>query len=118
MSETYTDLFGEVRQWRDVPVSERKGKYKPYPHGWAGHPGRGPAGETCNSCEFKIKLSAGNKTFYKCIKAKHRWTGSVNTDITLKTAACEFFERALSKTMRRLGIGLRNRNAFESKPSP
>lgn len=117
-NDTYIDLFGEVRRWRDIPAPERNAKYKPYPHGWAGHPGQGPEGETCNTCEFKIKLKSGSKKFYKCIKAKHRWTNSVNTDITLKTAACEYFERALSKTMRRLGLGLQRRGVFESKPLP
>lgn len=115
---TYTDLFGNVCRWKDLPAPERKAKYKPHSHGWAGHPGQGPPGKTCKDCEFKFGMTPGNKKVWKCLKVKHLWTRSINTDITLKTPACEHFEAALSKTQRRLGLGLRGRSPLEIKPLP
>lgn len=88
--EKFINLFGEEET---VYVYEA-GK----PHGYASTPGRGPAGQTCRTCEHRVKLSAGNKTFYKCGKNRHNWGSSIASDIVLKTPACNLWEATLSKT--------------------
>jgi len=72
-------------------------------NGYAAQPGGGPPGETCGSCEFKIKVGRGRKAYWKCMKfhsprTSHQWSGSVSSDIRLKSPACRFWEAALSKT--------------------
>lgn len=113
-----TDLFGVA-----VTVSEPRlltaggnVKRKETPNGYAARPGSGPAGETCKTCEFKyqVEIRSGRK-FWKCLKVQHRWSGCYASDIRLKSPACSFWEQALSKTPRKLGLGLRRRSPLEMK---
>jgi hypothetical protein len=80
------DLFGEVAR---PEVSAREKRYQP--KGYAGQPGRGPAGETCKSCAHcYLQVTRAGKRFYKCdlITA----TAGPGTDIRLKSPACQFWE--------------------------
>lgn len=84
------DLFG-------APVPEtlpRPPKRKEAgPNGYAWTPGTGPKGETCGSCRFRRRMSnGGKKSWSKCRKVQDRWTGSVRTDIRVRSPACKHWE--------------------------
>lgn len=70
------------------------------PKGYAGTPGGGPPGETCKTCEHRVKLRANSKRFYKCGRNRHNWSRSITTDIVLKMPACHLWEKSLSVTPR------------------
>lgn len=57
--------------------------------GYAGDPGRGPAGETCGTCCHCVRINWRTKNYYKC--AMNSFSHSEATDIRLKTAACQFW---------------------------
>lgn len=70
------------------------------PKGYAHTPGTGPKGETCKTCEHRVKLRANSKRFYKCGKNRDNWSHSITSDIVLKMPACNLWEPSLSKTPR------------------
>lgn len=92
----YIDLFGNVVK---IPLTPKRGLSAngyPYP------PGSGPEGETCATCEFKVKVPGGRRSYWKCLKfhsprTEHQWSGSISSDIRLKSPACKLWEPALSK---------------------
>lgn len=102
------DLFGQpvVEQVVERAPSGRKSSANGYP----APPGTGPVGETCKTCEHKIKVNGGNKDYWKCHKftspsrigQKWQWSGCTSSDIRLKAPACRLWEPALSKTPRPL----------------
>lgn len=107
------DLFGVPYV---VPIKRRSFDA----NGYAAQPGGGPAGETCKTCEFKIKIRGGGKSYWKCLKfhsprTAHQWSGSISSDIRLKSPACRFWEQALSKTPIEPQRTLRRRHPFEIK---
>ena len=83
------DLFG-VEEPQKVP-----GKRNYAARGFARRPGSGPAGETCSTCVHCVRGKRGKWTGYKCAVIKHRWSKSPATDITLKSPACEAWEKAV-----------------------
>lgn len=72
-----------------TPLEKRREKRRAaeQPRGTYAAPGTGPAGETCRSCEHATQ-QGGRRTWYKCAKARSRWTGSRRTGIRLSTPAC------------------------------
>jgi len=87
-----TDLFGDVPQ----PLTHSKcgpkgGKHYTRPNGYAGAPGRGPAGETCGSCAHICRQGnySGSKRWLKCALAKGKWTNGRGSDILARSPACE-----------------------------
>src|SRR5207344_834274 len=54
-----------------------RGKHYVQPRGYAHHPGTGPAGETCRSCQHRIQFRRWNK----CDLARGKWTGGRASDI-------------------------------------
>jgi len=58
--------------------------------GHAGNPGRGPAGETCGTCQHYCTVSYA-KTYRKCELARANWTHGPGSDIRKKDPACEFW---------------------------
>lgn len=92
----YIDLFGRVIT---VPLKPKHGSANGYPY----PPGSGPEGETCATCEFKIRVNGGRKKYWKCVKfhsprTTRQWSGSISSDIRLKSPACKLWEPSLSKT--------------------
>lgn len=88
----FTDMFGvEVTEYRFKPNEAQ---------GYASNPGGGPPGQTCKTCEHRVRLTANSKKFYKCGKNKVNWTRSIRTDIVLKTPACRLWEQSLSAVPR------------------
>lgn len=65
------------------------------PRGYAAPPGTGPQGETCGSCGCADAFvnRGSTKRWYKCSKAKWKWTGGVGSDIRLKAPACREWEK-------------------------
>jgi hypothetical protein len=56
--------------------------------GHAAHPGSGPKGETCGSCEHRKSVQGGRKTFSKCELMRAQWTAGPGSDIRKKDPAC------------------------------
>ena len=84
------DLFGEEVKFplpspKDSPLKGRKLKT-----GYAAPPGTGLQGETCRSCNLKVRHSSGNKGWYKCSLVKI--DGHKATDIKLRSPACSYWE--------------------------
>ena len=71
-----TDLLGD-------PLQPKLSK------GYAGTPGKGPAGETCGSCIYSGRQGGTAGRYYKCHHELARNSRSEATDIRLKTPACE-----------------------------
>jgi len=69
---------------------EAAGKRKPtVKNGYAAQPGTGPEGETCKTCEHKVRLGRhGGKSFLKCKQREATWTNGEGTDILARTPAC------------------------------
>lgn len=85
------DLFG----LRAVPVLTRRQKTD-LPRGYAGTPGRGPAGETCGSCGYcRSTWSGSGKRYNKCGLVKE--TRGPATDIRRKSPACQFWQSDLAR---------------------
>lgn len=106
------DLFGNVVR---VPLKLKRVGANGYPY----PPGSGPEGETCATCEFKIKVNGGRKNYWKCVKfhsprTTRQWSGSISSDIRLASPACKLWEPALSKTPIKPN-SFRNRPAIEQK---
>jgi len=54
-------------------------------------PGTGPEGETCKTCAHAVP-TGGDRTYWKCDRVRLKWTGSVRTDIRLRSPACKGWE--------------------------
>ncbi|MGY6257262.1 hypothetical protein ACXIVK_27775 [Paraburkholderia caledonica] len=86
----YVDLLGDTIIER---VSEARRK-PTTPNGYAGSPGRGPAGETCRSCQHKRSTGSSTaRTYWKCGLMQAHWTGGPGTDIRMRSPACQFWAR-------------------------
>lgn len=74
-----------------TPEARRKlqRKASEQPRGYYRPPGTGPEGETCRSCTHATPHRHA-KTYWKC--ARVRPTGSIKTDIRLKSPACSGWE--------------------------
>ena len=59
--------------------------------GHAGHPGRGPEGETCGSCLHRTSVQGGRKAFSKCKLNERNWTRGPGSDIKMRDPACELW---------------------------
>lgn len=59
--------------------------------GFAGTPGRGPAGESCGTCTHCVKRTHRGAAFHKCGLLRAHWNKSPRTDITRGSPACELF---------------------------
>lgn len=66
-----------------------RGKHYVQPRGYAYHPGTGPAGETCKTCQHCIKF----RRWFKCDKARWKWTGGKGTDILANAPACKLWQK-------------------------
>ena len=64
--------------------------------GHAGNPGRGPAGETCGSCQSYATNQYHGKAWRKCELARANWTHGPGSDIRKKDPACEFWTARLT----------------------
>lgn len=87
------DLFGNPVDPRSLPYAAGDaGKRRPTKkNGYAGIPGRGPAGETCRSCKHFTRRGRGRK-YLKCALERHRWTNGPGTDILASSPACPKWE--------------------------
>ena len=63
----------------------------------AGTCGRGPAGETCGTCQHITRIEYHDKRYVKCGLMKHEWTHGPGTDIRVKWEACEHWEAEPTK---------------------
>ena len=86
-----TVLRDQLQQLMDGPhgASSVVKRRSPHSDGYAGTPGRGPAGETCRSCRHLYRHEVA-KTYLKCDRI--RWTNGAKTDIRAKSPACEHWE--------------------------
>lgn len=70
-----------------------RGKHYVEPRGYAARPGTGPEGKTCRDCAHYVqRCSGGRRSFPKCGRAEHRWTGGRGSDILARAPACSMFE--------------------------
>lgn len=53
---------------------------------YADHPGTGPEGETCGSCDHCWRGRGGR--YRKCNLVRALWTGGLATDIKARSPAC------------------------------
>lgn len=72
----------------DVVTVRQRGKHYVQPRGYADHPGTGPIGQTCKTCQWIIKFRRWNK----CEKSAHRWTGGRGSDILAGAPACRLWQ--------------------------
>lgn len=80
---TFKTMGGETVSY---PV---RGKHYIQPAGYADHPGTGPAGEFCRSCQHRIQFRRWNK----CDLARGKWTGGRASDILASAPACKFWKK-------------------------
>ena len=71
------DLFGE-------DARQLKGR------GYAGHPGAGPAGQTCGTCVHFLRSGRG---YHKCSHPHALNSNGPGTDILVSAPACEHWEQ-------------------------
>lgn len=91
------DLFGaeiKAERVRELPNGRKRKATKP--NGYAYRPGSGPAGETCGSCEHKVRKKMGG-SYLKCGLAHHKWTGGPGSDILARSPACRGWEKRRDK---------------------
>lgn len=83
------DLFGQPIA-DEAPKLTKFGKKKrdETPRGYAGTPGRGPAGHFCQDCRHIVRKVMG-KTYLKCWLMQRTWTGGFKTDIRAHSPACQ-----------------------------
>lgn len=84
------DLLGDEMP-EPTPLKGRRQSQKPA--GYFAPPGKGPAGETCRTCEFSALKGNVAGRYYKCWKNTSRHTGGRKTDILLKSPACIGWEK-------------------------
>lgn len=64
--------------------------------GYAAKPGTGPAGQTCNTCAHcRLRVSRGNRRYYKCQLLYGQLTTGRATDVTLRSPACAKWQRGI-----------------------
>ena len=90
---TQQDLFGQDLYAR-TPLERKRAKRraKETPRGYYAPPGTGPAGETYKTCRHAVKISGGNRAFWKCDRRRASWTRSYGTDIRVGAPACKGWE--------------------------
>jgi hypothetical protein len=76
------DLFGDAPARTDAERQRAQRKLTNRPRGHYAPPGTGPNGE------------GANRSYWKCQRARLRWSRSIKTDIRLKDAACVGWEQA------------------------
>jgi hypothetical protein len=72
----------------DVVTVQQRGKHYVEPRGYYYHPGTGPAGETCGSCQNRM---AGRR-YSKCQLNRPKWTHGRGSDILARSPACKYWE--------------------------
>lgn len=83
------DLFGNPIADKTLPrPSQAKKRRDETPRGYAGTPGRGPAGHYCRDCRHLVRKHMAG-TFLKCFLLRNIWTSGPKTDIRAKSPACE-----------------------------
>jgi hypothetical protein len=86
--DAMTDLFAltplERKRMRRRASETQRG------HAWT--PGTGPAGETCGTCDHRVRVDVGAKTVSKCGRNRAAWTGSIRTDVRACDVACKLWE--------------------------
>lgn len=87
------DLFGRPLAAHEMAKPTGPGKRKTPKKGYGGHPGDGPAGETCRTCLHLCRIERA-KTYLKCGLARHRWTGGPGSDVLAGSPACENWQSA------------------------
>ena len=78
---TFTTMGG------DTVTVPKRGKHYIEPRGYYYHPGTGPAGETCGSCQH----ITGTR-YKKCELNRARWTHGRGSDILVRAPACKYWE--------------------------
>lgn len=59
--------------------------------GYADHPGTGPEGETCGSCQHLFRNEMA-RTYLKCALMRAKWMGGGGTDVKARAPACAKWE--------------------------
>jgi len=90
------DLFGRpiIPDGPAMTPAERKKLTrhgKEVARGYASPPGTGPDGETCGTCAHSVARRMA-KTYWKCGRIRHLWTGGRATDILVGSPACRAWE--------------------------
>lgn len=90
------DLFGHpvIPDGPAMTLAERRKqqrKLTEVARGYYNPPGTGPQGETCKTCAHAVP-SGGHRTYWKCELVRLKWTGSIRTDIRLRSPACKGWE--------------------------
>lgn len=80
---TFTTIGGEV-----VTVQQR-GKHYVQPRGYFYHPGTGPEGETCGTCQHIER----HRRWAKCALNRARHTGGRGSDVLVGSPACKYWEK-------------------------
>jgi hypothetical protein len=73
-----------------------KMSHVPPKRGHAAPPGTGPAGETCKSCRYYLRVPYHDKVWLKCKMSIHRWTHGAGSDIRASDPACRCWENGAS----------------------
>lgn len=76
---------------RDV-IAKKRGKHYVQQRGYAHFPGTGPDGETCGSCAHIVPFRTMRR-WYKCGKARSKWTGGKGSDVLVRSPACKYWEK-------------------------
>lgn len=79
---TFTTIGGEV------VTGQQRSKHYVQPRGYFYHPGTGPQGETCKSCEHNVRFSR----WHKCDLNRARWTSGRASDILVNAPACKYWQ--------------------------
>ena len=88
------DLFGETITDIGKELGSRESPLKGVKlvTGYPATIGSGPDGETCQTCEFKVRFKM-SKVWYKCKKMYDHWSHGAGTDIKMGAPACSYFEK-------------------------
>lgn len=82
---------------KNTPISGMDWWKNPKIRGYAGTPGRGPQGETCQTCQYYVRLHYA-KEYRKCVLMRKGWTGGYRTDILARAPACEKWDQRFGIT--------------------
>lgn len=86
------NFFGDPEQVPVAPPGKKK-RASTKPNGYAMRPGTGPEGETCKTCRHRVpNENRTARTYWKCAKMRHTWTGGTGTDVRASSAACKLWE--------------------------